>query len=308
MLGARSTDQGLRRSSSGIETGRWRIAVLCCCASLAIARIGSARIRDEQPIREPVDAAALVKQVIRNEIDAQLHDNSLWCFREQKDEDGKPAKTLEVCGSQDGDLERVVAVDGRELSPAEVQAEDERIKKLLANPAQLRAKQKKQKEDAEQFRKLLKDVPEAFQFEPENSDGNLLNLHFRPNPAFRPSTRAETVFHHLEGSLAVDRRQMRIAEMDGRLTSEVKFFGGLLGHLDKGGTFHVKAAEVAPGHWDTTLLNLQLSGKALFFKTISVQQKEEYSRYTRIPPTSTLEQVAAQLKQECAGLPSAKSR
>ena len=250
---------------------------------------------------------ALVREVVQNEIDMQLHDTSLWCFREEKEEDSKPRKTLEVCGTHDGDLERVVAVNGRELSAAELQAEDQRLSKLISHPAQLRAKQKKQREDEEQFQNLLKAIPEAFRFQIDGSDGTLLKLKFRPNPAYRPATRAETVFHHMEGTFVIDRKQKRLAEVNGRITSEVKFVGGLLGHLDKGGTFLVKAGEVTPGHWDSILTNLDLSGKALFFKALSVHQKETYADYTRVPNGATLEQVAELLRKECGSIRTAAS-
>lgn len=257
---------------------------------------------------EPQDPAQLVREVLQNEIQTQLHDDSLWCFREQKEQDSKATKTLQVCGTKDGDLERLVAVNGREISPAEMQAEDQRIKKLISHPAQLRANQKKEREDAEQVRSLMKAFPEAFHFQYSAAEGNLIKVSFRPNPAFRPSMRATLVFHHLEGTMVIDQVQKRIAEVSGRITSEVKFVGGLLGHLDKGGTFLVKAGEVAPGHWDVLLMNLDISGRALFFKTISVHEKEMFGDYTRVPAGAPLEQVAELLSKECNNLRAASTR
>lgn len=35
--------------------------------------------------------------------------------------------------------------------------------------------------------------------------------------------------------------------LNGHLMEDVKFGGGLLGHLDKGGKFEVRQTEVAPG-------------------------------------------------------------
>jgi hypothetical protein len=78
----------------------------------------------------------------------------------------------------------------------------------------------------------------------------------------------------------------------------VRFVGGLLGHLDKGGTFVVKAGDVAPGHWDVILMNLDLSGRALFFKTITVHQKEHYGDYIPVPTAASLSEVAELLKKE----------
>jgi hypothetical protein len=41
----------------------------------------------------------------------------------------------------------------------------------------------------------------------------------------------------------------------------VKFGLGLLGHLDKGGHFEVRQAEVVPGHWDMTTMSVEMTGK-----------------------------------------------
>jgi hypothetical protein len=235
---------------------------------------------------------ALVRDVVYNEIEAQLHDDSLWCYREQRQEDGKPNKTVEACQTKDGELERLLAVDGRALDSPQRQAEDEHIQKLTSHPEQLRAKQKKEREDGEQARNLLRVLPEAFLFQCETEAGNLITLQFRPNPGFRPTTRASLVFHHIEGRLVLDTRQKRLVEINGRLTSEVRFGGGLLGRLDKNGTFTVKQSEVADGHWDLVFMSVHMTGRALFFKTIAVSQKQTLLDYRPLPRGATLQQAA----------------
>jgi hypothetical protein len=240
----------------------------------------------------------LVRAVMRNEIETQHTDSSLWCFRQRHQEDGKPSKVLEVCQTSIGDLERTVAVNGRELNVEQQQAEDLRLQKLLSHPEQLRAKQRKAHEDGEQTEHLLMVFPDAFQFELEGESGSFVRIKFRPNPNFRPATRASTVFHHMEGALVVDEGQKRIVEIDGQLTSEVKFGGGLLGHLDRGGTFHIKQQDVGSGHWEMTLMNVQMSGKVLFFKSISVLEKNTYSDYTPLPSRASLQQAAAVLTKD----------
>jgi hypothetical protein len=237
-------------------------------------------------------AGDLVREVVRNEIDAQLHDTSLWCHLEHYQEDGKPPKTLQVCQTKDGDLERLIALNGIELSASQRQAEDQRIQQLVKHPEQLRAKQKKSREDGEQQRNMLRSFPDAFLFQCESDSGHLVTLRFRPNPAFHAFSRAGMVFHHLEGTLTVDAGQKRLVEINGRLTSEVKFAGGLLGHLDKNGTFVVQQREVRDGHWDLTHMDVHMSGKVLFFKTINVVQKQTLADYQPLPSGATLQQAA----------------
>jgi hypothetical protein len=98
----------------------------------------------------------------------------------------------------------------------------------------------------------------------------------------------------------VNGKQARVEEITGQLIHEVKFAGGLLGHLNKGGTFLVKQAEVAPGYWELTLLKVQMKGKVLFFKTIGVHQDYSRSDFRQIPDNLTLAQAADILRHSNA--------
>jgi hypothetical protein len=64
----------------------------------------------------------------------------------------------------------------------------------------------------------------------------------------------------MEGEMTIDTKQQRLAALNGHLVEDVKFGGGLLGHLDKGGRFEVRQTEVAPGHWEMTALNVDMKG------------------------------------------------
>src|SRR5258708_39740285 len=106
---------------------------VCLFPNLAVPALGSDSKADTQ------NPDALVREVLRNEIQAQLNDKSLWCYRQEEQEDGRPSKAVEVCQTTDGDLERVVAVNGRELDAPQVRGEDEPIHALFAHPGELRA-------------------------------------------------------------------------------------------------------------------------------------------------------------------------
>jgi len=112
-----------------------------------------------------------------------------------------------------------------------------------------------------------------------------------------PPSREARVFHAMEGDVWLNTKQERLAEISGRLMHEVKFGGGLLGHLARGGEFHVKQAEVAPGYWELTLLYVNMQGKALFFKSINVQQNEIRGEYRKVPDDLTLTQALQILRQ-----------
>ena len=86
----------------------------------------------------------------------------------------------EVCQTQSGEINRLVAVNGKPLTPAQREAEDRRIHKLLTNPSEMQREVKKQREDAQQAKDLMKLFPEAFKFQYAGTQGDLVKLTFTP--------------------------------------------------------------------------------------------------------------------------------
>lgn len=206
----------------------------------------------------------------------------------------------ELVETKNGDLKFPILIDGRELTTKQKQNSETGLAQFVQNPAALRKTRKDQGEDAARSQRLLKMLPEAFVFSSGDRRGDLVQLTFRPNPGFHPSGREEQVFHAMEGSLWVDDKQYRLAEIKGRLIEKVRFGGGLLGHLDKGGAFDVKQEPVVPGYWELTVLNVQMTGRALFFKTIAVKQKYTRSEFKRVPDDLPIAQAAEMLKKHAA--------
>jgi hypothetical protein len=235
---------------------------------------------------------ALVRDILQNELRAQADDHSLWCYRKLTDKDGKQ-QLFAACQTKMLEIDRLMAVNGKPLTEHQWTEENQRIERLLNSRSQLKKEKEQQREDGAQATHMLKMVPDAFLFQQESSDGNRITLHFTPNPAFHASGASEMVFHHMEGTLTLDVKQKRLVEISGRLNSDVKFAGGLLGHLDKGGTFYVKQQEVGQGCWEMTRMDVQMNGKALFFKTISVREREIDTDFHAVPEAASIQQVAA---------------
>jgi hypothetical protein len=56
-----------------------------------------------------------------------------------------------------------------------------------------------------------------------------------------------------------------------------------VGRLDKGGTVFLEQAQISPGDWELTRMRLNLTGKALLVKSISVKITEEMANYAPVP-------------------------
>jgi hypothetical protein len=239
----------------------------------------------------------VVRQVISHEVQAEEHDNSYWMFRLQQTESGA-TKSEEVVETPHGWIRRLLAVNGKPLTPQDQAKDDAQLHKLLTDAGEQRKNQEATRNDVRQAQELLKMLPDAFLYTYAGRSGGVVKLNFRPNPKFHPQSRKAAVFHDMVGSLWLNMKQQRLAGIQGHLNQEVKFAGGLLGHLDKGGTFDVKQTQIAPGIWDVTYMNVQMNGKALFFKTIAVREKDIRSNYRRVPSNLTLAQAAKLVKKE----------
>lgn len=260
---------------------------------LLISRFATA----QAPSNGPVSPADLVKAMIHSELKPSDGNEVRWKYLLVKEVDGKQ-ETKEVVETRSGSLERLIAIAGRPLSAGQERNETERILRVSHNPEEQHKLEQTRKKDAEQCNAFLKMVPEAFLFEYAGESGNAVKVNFKPNPAFQPPSREGKVLHEMAGEIWIDARQQRLVSINGHLVNEVKFAGGLLGHLEKGGDFVVKRTEVAPGHWEMTEMAVNMRGKALLFKTISVQQKELHRDFDRVPDDLTIADAAAILLKQ----------
>jgi hypothetical protein len=238
----------------------------------------------------PVSANDLVRRVVTRELTFQ-DDHTNWMYRLEKEQYGKK-QVEEIVETKEGSLSRLLSINDRPLTAKQQGEEDERVRELMASRNAQQKLRRSLDGETLQGRRLFKMLPDAFVFSYAGGDGNLVKLSFRPNPSFRAPSLEARVFHDMEGEMWVDRKQERLAGFDGHLTQAVKFGFGLLGHLDKGGHFEVRQAEVVPGHWDMTTLSLEMTGKALVFASIGVQKKENHQDFHRVPDDLTLTQAA----------------
>jgi len=253
----------------------------------------------DAPRDDNVSAGELLRRAVDGELKAQTDDHSHWMYEVRTKVSGQEQVKL-VVETPEGDLDRLRSVNGQPLTAEQEKREEQRIKRLLHNAGEQRKRHHAQQEDARQTERLFKMLPEAVIAKYGEHKGDLVQILFEPNPNFRPSSHEEAVFHALEGTIWINKAENRLAEIEGHLTRDVKFFGGLLGYLRKGGEFHVKQSEVAPGHWEITLLHVNMHGKALFFKTISVQQNEIRTNFRRVADNLTLAEAAEELQKQCA--------
>jgi hypothetical protein len=246
----------------------------------------------------------LVRRAVANQIKSGDDDVSLM-FRVRR-QTSKGVQTREYVETAEGTAGMLVAVNDQPISPEQRQQEFARLEQLLRNPGELRKKQKQQKEDSDRVNRMVQALPDAFRYQYEGTEEvnglKLVRLRFQPNPDFDPPSREQQVFTGMDGFLLVEPRQARIARIDGTLFKDVGFGWGILGHLDRGGRFVVAQGPVANGYWTTTHMQLSFTGRALFFKSINIQETEDSSDFRRVPGHMTFAQGVEMLKKQRNGV------
>jgi hypothetical protein len=268
-------------------------ALVCCCFLIIL----HSTLAAQSP---GISANALARRVVENELRAEDQDKSHWMFRIETRKPDSGSEVDAVIQTSQGELQFPLLINGHPPARTEQEKAESRIQQLMNNPAAAQKSRKEKSEDYSRSHRMLKMLPEAFIYSYGTRQGDRVQLNFKPNPRFRSHGFEEEVFHAMDGSLWVDEKENRLAEMSGYLTNGVKFLGGLLGHLDKGGSFDVKQEPVVPGYWELTVLNVHMTGKALFFKTISEQQQFYRTEFKRVPDSLTLSQADEMLKKEVA--------
>lgn len=244
----------------------------------------------------PPNPAELVRETVQNALRVNREAVD-WSYRELVRKEGR-LETREVFQTTAGTLDRLIAIDNQPLSLEQQRKENARIQALLADPAEIHRERQKQREDAAKQMRMFATFPKAFYYQYAGDEDGLVKLTFQPRPDFVPSSRQEEVFHHLEGTMWIDPQQKQLARIDGTLITEVRFGGGLLGHLDKGGIFSVRFRPLESGQWVMAALHVAMNGRALLFKTISVQEQRDFEDYRPVPATVTLSQAAEVLAKD----------
>ena len=262
--------------------------------------------RSEAPQQSPVE---LVREAANNEAASSTGPGLHFMFRDTK-KGPHLSQTKLIVETREATAGMLIAQNGQPLSPGEQQAEEARLEKYVHQPSELSKKRKQEKEDSDRTLRILKAIPDAFLFQPDGTVNAspgighmghpLVRLKFRPNPAYQPPTHVEQVLTGMEGELLIDPEEKRIAEIDGTLEKEVGFGWGILGHLDRGGHFLVDQADVGSNQWEVTRMVLDLTGKILLVKHLSLHSSEEFTDFRVVPPDLSFAQGVELLKKEIA--------
>jgi len=124
----------------------------------------------------------------------------------------------------------------------------------------------------------------------------LLKYSMNPNPAFKPTSRATSIYPRVRGTVWVDETSGELARIEGEVTEDISL-GLFLARVYKGSRFMQERYEMVPGMWLPSFSQYDFDGRK-FLSSFSLHERTFYSNYRRVGgPKEALELVRAELKE-----------
>lgn len=225
-----------------------------------------------QPASQPELARTplqIIKPVVANEHRASDHPECYeYLARERSDRTGGHEWTERIVENETARVRLLLAVDGKPLSPEEVQRERDRLTGIAAHPEPFLAAEKDERGSEHSARHMLDLLATDFLFDNVRLQDGVWSLDYRPDPAVATGGMEDEVLHGMSGTVQVDARQMRLMHIDGHLAQPVNIGFGLLASVKAGSRFASDRREIG-GHWRTVHVLTAIGGKAALFKSVA---------------------------------------
>ncbi len=261
-------------------------------ATLLVVFANVAALAQQKADINPVE---LVRNAANNEIKSSEVESHYYMFKdtiEYKDH----SISREVLRTPQGGLLSTLSINGHPLTAEERKKDDEKLRKYANDPDARRKRREASKAEDKRAELMLTSLPDAFLYTYVGIDRGpngeeLVHLKFTPNPNFNPPNHETAVYQGMAGDIIIDRRAVRIAKIDGTLFKDVDFGWGILGRLYKGGKFRIVQRDVGDGHWEEVEETLQMTGKILLVKSLTIWSTETMTDFRPVPPNLTTAQA-----------------
>ncbi|HEX3372505.1 MAG TPA: hypothetical protein VHS08_08300, partial [Candidatus Acidoferrales bacterium] len=93
----------------------------------------------------------------------------------------------------------------------------------------------------------------------------LVKVLLDPNPDYEPINRFAASFQHVHAILWVDEAQAQFARLEGEISTDIPFAGGLAGKVYRGGHVGMEQQEIEPGVWLPSQYTYNVDGRKFLF-------------------------------------------
>lgn len=249
----------------------------------------------------PAQAQALVQRALATESQAaqdlshfshpmryQLHKTS-----------PRLSSTKEIVETRDGDVARLLEINGQPLNATDEQKEQARLQALMDNPSLQQHRKQSEDSDTARAMKVLRVLPTAFVYQyagpVKNGSQTVERFTFKPNPQFDPPDMETGILTAMAGEIWIDPTEERVVRLAGSLQQDKEIGLGILGELDKGGWVEIEQADVGGRQWRIVHLKLVMNGRVLF-KQKNSDSEQNYTNFAPLPPGMGYKQAIEMLR------------
>lgn len=193
----------------------------------------------------------------------------------------KESETRELTFYRGRRIWRVVAKNGRPLTPDDQAKEDRRVEKMI------RDIEADRKTDLpyNQRRTKLSDLLRVSRFANARRERfrnrDVIVFDFEPDPNFKPANLNDTFTHNLAGSIWVDEKDLQIARVEFQLVNAFKVAGGAFFAMRPGSRFVAEQDRFFDEVWLPTYSEVTINARAMLFASFGINQKITYGNYQR---------------------------
>lgn len=208
-------------------------------------------------------------------------------------------KAYEVTPIGDQFVERLISVNGKELSEQEKEKEDKRVQKEVQDIIKRQEKEEKKKERARERGEKDDDrltildflrVSDVTSVRREMFRGfEVIAFDFEPKKGFKPSNRAESIATKLAGTLWVDEKAQQITRLEARLVDSFKMGGGLVASISPSTAFAFEQEKVDGELWLPSFAEGNISARIMLFAKLNRSFERRYSDYKKYQIDSNYE-------------------
>ena len=242
-----------------------------------------ARMQAQQVSTPTVPAAQWAAQAAAEEVhDLEPYHTFLRYHSHTIDSKGNLLR--DVIESRDGSVARLIAKEGRALTPAEDEAERQRLQAMVDDPAAYAKHVKGELASKKQAIEVIREIPNAMIFsysegqpQPSGLATRAVVLDFHPNPAWSPPTLASETLTGIEGRLWIDPQTHHMLRLQARVFRPVNVGFGVFAKLFPGGTVDLDQSQAAEHRWLPSHFVEHITLRALMVKTLKENADGENS-------------------------------
>jgi len=264
-----------------------------CPAAAQSATAPQAVVSKDVPASTWIDAAAT------NELRIIKNDDGKTPLRYRlRKIDDKGDITREVIETHSGNVARMVERNGQKLTAAEDAAERQRLKDILASPADFARHHKRDDSTRNDSIQLVQEMPRAMIFnyvpgQPQLPGATVrqIVIDYTPDKNYRTAETLDDLLTGIEGRMWIDAQSRRVVRIEGNVLRDVKFGWGFLGKINQGGSIVLEQTSATGDRWVYSRLVTHLTMRFVV-KNIAINDNMTASDFRPLPgPVSVQEAV-----------------